>query len=99
MGKKKEKKKKLKNMLAENKANGKMDDSNSEETLTKIKAKKKKKKIKNADADVNGVVEKNNLFGTSDNDWNPQDAVIKATPSPIGHNFFKKSKKSHSAEL
>jgi len=95
--KKKEKKKKLKKLLAETKANSEMNDSNSEETLTKIKV-KKKKKVKNADT-TNGVLEQTNLFGSSDNDWNPQDAVIKATPSPIGHNFFKKSKKSQSAEL
>ena len=69
-------------MLAETKANSEMNDSNSEETLTKIKV-KKKKKVKNADT-TNGVLEQTNLFGSSDNDWNPQDAVIKATPSPIG---------------
>ena len=47
-------------MLAETKANSEMNDSNSEETLTKIKV-KKKKKVKNADT-TNGVLEQTNLL-------------------------------------
>merc|ERR1712228_685256 len=63
------------------------------------KKKKKKKKHPKSGISANDE-EKNILFGTNDNDWNPEDAVIKATPSPIGtHKFLKKSKKFHSAEL
>ena len=53
-----------------------------------MKSKKKKKKNKNAnssDSVDNTSEEKNILFGASDNDWNPTEAVIKATPSPSGN--------------
>jgi len=99
--KKKRKAKKLIEMESRNQFCDSLEQSDEVKDIPVMKSKKKKKKNKNtnsSDSVNNTAEEKNILFGASDNDWNPTEAVIKATPSPSGHNFFKKSK-SHSAEV
>merc|ERR1740129_91091 len=99
--KKKRKAKKLMEMESRSQFGDNIEQSDEVKDIPVMKSKKKKKKNKNAnssDSVDNTSEEKNILFGASDNDWNPTEAVIKATPSPSGHNFFKKSK-SHSAEV
>merc|ERR1711956_95148 len=101
--KKKRKAKKLIEMESRNQFCDSLEQSDEVKDIPVMKSKKKKKKNKNtntnsSDSVNNTAEEKNILFGASDNDWNPTEAVIKSTPSPSGHNFFKKSK-SHSAEV
>merc|ERR1712008_214319 len=101
--KKKRKAKQLIEMESRNQFCDSLEQSDEVKDIPVMKSKKKKKKNKNtntnsSDSVNNTAEEKNILFGASDNDWNPTEAVIKSTPSPSGHNFFKKSK-SHSAEV
>merc|ERR1712008_149234 len=93
--KKKRKAKKLIEMESRNQFCDSLEQSDEVKDIPVMKSKKNKN---SSDSVNNTAEEKNILFGASDNDWNPSEAVIKATPSPSGHNFFKKSK-SHSAEV
>ena len=86
--KKKRKAKKLMEMESRNQFCDNIEQSDEVKDIPVMKSKKKKKKNKNAnssDSVDNTSEEKNILFGASDNDWNPTEAVIKATPSPSGN--------------
>ena len=86
---KKRKAKKLIEMESRNQFCDSLEQSDEVKDISVMKSKKKKKKNKNtnsSDSVNNTAEEKNILFGASDNDWNPTEAVIKATPSPSGNN-------------